>query len=467
MMDDFADFAVLGFDARQNFLRGAHIMLGAFGDGQDVGHDPLVVLLELSYGRVDLAGLFAHITGAFPDFGDVCFRGFGFFPADIDRIAARGDLLGDIVDLADHVGQNVIDQFRLLARGFGQFADFRRDDGKAFAVFAGMRRFDRRVHGQQVRLGRDALDRIDDLADPLVLVAELLHLLHGSRNHLLQIADQLGQRGHARSRGIRVLKHFPGEQLQGGGTACGFADDFFDGMHGFGRLLQAERLLFHRGGDAAEGGRNFSGDRPSDIDVFPQVGAEAVQNLQRRLQAGENFISPLFGGFGIFLFFEYGFLELLAEPGGKGHRHRGENQEQQQVAQRFAGKHFVMIKRRVVKVCSNDQAEHASKDDRFVVGIERHEPDVHVYEKIGAHDGFGILIDQQKGEHGCDGWDDEHDVARAFVGIRHIGGDGAADAADDDQRHQHAGLDTDHQIGQDAQGDHNPDDFDEKFVPSL
>ena len=64
---------------------------------------------------------------------------------------------------------NALDQFRDflggLRRFFGQLAHFVGDHGEAQAVFAGARRFNGGVQGQQVGLLGQIVDDFDDLAD--------------------------------------------------------------------------------------------------------------------------------------------------------------------------------------------------------------------------------------------------------------------------------------------------------------
>src|SRR5579862_3192707 len=62
-----------------------------------------------------------------------------------------------------------------FARLLGQTLDFLGDDAEPFAVIAGLGRLDGGVDGEQVRLRREILDRRDDLADRLALLAQLHH----------------------------------------------------------------------------------------------------------------------------------------------------------------------------------------------------------------------------------------------------------------------------------------------------
>src|SRR5207237_8631077 len=68
----------------------------------------------------------------------------------------------------------------------GKIADLIGDDGESFAALARLRRDDRRVQREEIRLTRDLIDDADDLADFLRAIAELtereLRFLDGDLN---------------------------------------------------------------------------------------------------------------------------------------------------------------------------------------------------------------------------------------------------------------------------------------------
>ncbi len=122
---------------------------------------------------------------------------------------------------------------------------------------------------------------------------------------------------------------------------------------------------------------------------------------------------------------------------------------------------MIVVKRDTVKIKREGNPEYAGKYNRLVVGIKRHQPDIDIYKQIGAHQRIRVMVNDQKREQRNDGGDDEHDEAGAFVGVTHIGGDRAADAADRNQGDQNGAVYPDHQVGQRPKSDHNPNDFDE------
>ena len=69
------------------------------------------------------------------------------------------------------------DLFGRLDAAVGELANFTGHDGKAAAVLARARRFDRGIERQQVCLFGDTIDYFDDVTDLLGIVAELTDIV--------------------------------------------------------------------------------------------------------------------------------------------------------------------------------------------------------------------------------------------------------------------------------------------------
>ncbi|MNN16043.1 hypothetical protein D3C81_1291680 [compost metagenome] len=120
-----------------------------------------------------------------------------------------------------------------------------------------------------------------------------------------------------------------------------------------------------------------------------------------------------------------------------------------------------MVEGNVEEINRDPHTQYTREQNRLIIRIQRHDADGYVDEQIRADDRVRILVDQQKRQQLGDHGDDEHNVACPFVRVSHVGRDGTADSADDDQRKQDFAVHLDHDVGQDAEGDHSPDDFDE------
>jgi len=178
---------------------------------------------------------------------------------------ARLDARGRVFDQA-------LDFFGGLRAALRQRAHFARHDGKAFALFAGTRRFHRRVQRQDVGLKGNAVDHAHDLADAARAVGNTLHALHDLVHRLPAALGQLGgafglpagQVGIAcrHLHRVRQLRHIGGGLLQRTGLARGtvghvcpargdFARarvDFFNAMAYRGHRRRQARLHAAHGG---------------------------------------------------------------------------------------------------------------------------------------------------------------------------------------------------------------------------
>ena len=133
------------------------------------------------------------------------------------RVDARDDVIDDARDVA-HVG---CDRVRLIARFGGELADLLRDDGKAPALLAGARRFDRSVEGQEIRLRGDFRHHVGDGDDLLRLTLQGVGgVAHGGE-----------------------VFHAPAQRIAGGAHAVEAARHIF---HGF---RKASIVLLLRGDD--------------------------------------------------------------------------------------------------------------------------------------------------------------------------------------------------------------------------
>ncbi len=80
--------------------------------------------------------------------------------------------------------------------GVGQPAHLLRHDREAAAVLAGAGGLDRGVEGQQVGLGRDLLDQVDEVGDRLREPGQLLHLPGRGAHDLAHVEQRLARGGH-------------------------------------------------------------------------------------------------------------------------------------------------------------------------------------------------------------------------------------------------------------------------------
>ena len=131
-----------------------------------------------------------------------------------DILDGRHRLLGRLLDGRDLTG----DLVGRLGGLTGQMLDFAGDDGEALAGIAGPRRLDSRIERQQIGLGGDAGNDLDDGADLLGRVGKftdrprrLLGALDGGLGHLVRmgdlppdLADRGGQLFGRRRNGLHV-----------------------------------------------------------------------------------------------------------------------------------------------------------------------------------------------------------------------------------------------------------------------
>src|SRR5690606_1663848 len=96
-------------------------------------------------------------------------------------------------------------------RALGELLHLVRDDREAAAAFAGPRRLDRRVQSQNVRLLRDLLDELDDVADLLRALAEALDALRRILNRLANGVHAVDRPAHGLAALVRDVDRMPGD----------------------------------------------------------------------------------------------------------------------------------------------------------------------------------------------------------------------------------------------------------------
>ncbi len=79
--------------------------------------------------------------------------------------------------------------------GIGQLTNFVGHDGKTLSSHRGAGGFDRRVHGEKIRLRRDVLDHVDEIVDRGRELVEDLHLLRARLHELAQFEERVRGRG--------------------------------------------------------------------------------------------------------------------------------------------------------------------------------------------------------------------------------------------------------------------------------
>src|SRR5690606_37614087 len=82
------------------------------------------------------------------------------------------------------VENETTDLFRSLRASLRELTDLGGHDGKPTALLAGARRFHRGIERQEVRLKRDAIDHADNVCDPVRAVADVLHRVDDSTDHV-------------------------------------------------------------------------------------------------------------------------------------------------------------------------------------------------------------------------------------------------------------------------------------------
>ncbi len=193
-----------------------------------------------------------------------------------DLAGLAGALLGGHdgrVGLVPHAGDDHRDRLGGVHRSLRELADLGGDDGEPLARLAGPGRLDGGVQREQVRLRRDVVDQLQDVADLLRALAQgqrargdgldlVLHVAH-------RVAGQLGVLCH----GMRVVGDRPG----GGGQ-------FHDGR----RCLRDRRgLLARHRGRVPRRQPQLAGDIHQDRRGRPDAAEEVVavaQPLERRRQ---------------------------------------------------------------------------------------------------------------------------------------------------------------------------------------
>src|SRR5258708_7503511 len=229
----------------------------------DLGAQGVGLVAEFARGGEDPRGGGAGLARRLGDAGDIARNLLG---AAGSFLGAAGDLAGggallldrrgdrgrDLADLADRTvdpldrldgalgrrldrGDLAGDLLGRLAGLVGQRLDLRGDDGESLAGFAGAGRLDRRVERQEVGLGGDILDELDDLADPGRRVGQRPHRraaasglvdgLAGDARRFFHLAADLGdRRGHLLGRGgdvLHVSQRGTGGARHQGGLAAG------------------------------------------------------------------------------------------------------------------------------------------------------------------------------------------------------------------------------------------------------
>ena len=157
----------------------------------------------------------------------------------------------------------------LAGRGLrllGELADLFGDDGEALALLAGAGGLDRGVERQQVGLGGDRGDRVDDPADALGALGQLADRGAGLLGGVGDVADRVG--------GVADGEHAVVGELAGAvgglgrdqralGAGVGGARGLLDGVAGVldhpHLALGALRDVGHRGGDLADGAAGLVG----------------------------------------------------------------------------------------------------------------------------------------------------------------------------------------------------------------
>ena len=247
---------------------------------------------------VNLADALSHFTGRRGRFGDSrsdcpgtgrCFgHVLGDLPSRGGLLLDRGrDRAGGRVDVGDHLPDfgnglnrltrrilNGLDPMANVFRGFcrllGEFLDFGGDDREAFARFAGPRRLDGGIQGQQIGLLGDILDHGDDLAD-----------LFGGRAELADSA-------------VALFRQF-GRSIGNAGRLLGATGDFGDrrrhfidgtrdgtdiGRHLLGRAshrAHVDRHFLRRRCHVARLLRGFSGRRRQLLGGYRELGGRIGQ----------------------------------------------------------------------------------------------------------------------------------------------------------------------------------------------
>ena len=150
---------------------------------------------------------------------------------------------------------------------FREFAHFLGNHGKAEAMLAGARRFDRRVEREQVGLFGEVVDHLDDLADVVGAAAEHVDNFSRRLNGVAGAVESLGgfvHRGHAGAGFFARAMGDIDEQLGGVGDALDGSDHLIDGSRSFGNarglhlrvlhdVLHVDAHLVHRAGDFVDG----------------------------------------------------------------------------------------------------------------------------------------------------------------------------------------------------------------------
>ncbi|MCW0448173.1 hypothetical protein NB706_001007 [Xanthomonas sacchari] len=237
--------------------------------------------LEHRHGLAQLAGLFFHRTcggggffhqrgvllGGFVHLGDglvdlldaggLFLRGGGDLAHDVGDALHRGhDLLHGLArlvdqrralgDTADGVVDQTLDLLGGVGRALGEGAHFAGDHGEATALFAGTRRFHRRIQGQDVGLEGDAVDDADDVGDLLRGRLDPAHGLDHLADHRAALRGNRGCTGGE----LVGLAGVLGVLLDGGGQFLHRRGGFFEAG---GLLFGPARQIVVAGSDLAGG----------------------------------------------------------------------------------------------------------------------------------------------------------------------------------------------------------------------
>ena len=148
-------------------------------------------------------------------------------------------------------------------RTLGQAAHFAGHHRKTTAVFAGARRFDGGIQGQDIGLEGDAVDQADNVENLARRAADFIHGADHFRD------DGAAFRGHGGGLHRQVIGggHVIGAALHGRGQL----------FHAGGRLLQAGRLRFGAAGQVHIAGRNLGRGHADILEIGAHVADNAVQ----------------------------------------------------------------------------------------------------------------------------------------------------------------------------------------------
>lgn len=224
---------------------------GELGNAFDDGSERFDAGFDAGGGGADAFDFLADGCGGLDDAAEGCAGAFGAGSAFFD-VGDRGfhgtdGALCTVLDACDESG----DFFGRDGRPFGEGADVFGDDGEAATLFAGSGGFDGGVECEEVGLGGDVVDDLDDGADLGALASEVFDLLGGLADGFADgchgfdgLLDGFGAFAGLGDGGIATL----------GGGGGGFAGPVEGGANGFGGadcVLEGRRLL---GGCPRNGG---------------------------------------------------------------------------------------------------------------------------------------------------------------------------------------------------------------------